>query len=89
MKLHLKFSQFYYNQPVWWQNFIKDVDSRYNFKISTITASTKRFSAARANTIKQELELQGCTKVYDEDNQQEYLEFEDDSKATWFLMRWS
>lgn len=82
MKLHLKFSQFYYNQPVWWQNFIKDVDSRYDFKITTITAS-------RVNTIKQELELHGCTKVYDEDNQQEYLEFEDDSKATWFLMRWS
>ena len=82
MKLQLEYRQFMDKQPIWWKNFINDVDSRYDFRFTTM-------SVLRSNTIKQELELQGCTKVYDEDNQQEYLEFEDEAKATWFLMRWT
>jgi hypothetical protein len=82
MKLYLEYDQFLESQPSWWQNFIIDVDTR-------IRVDPGKFSERRSNIIKNELKLAGAVKVDDKECEESYLEFFDDSKATWFMLKYS
>lgn len=82
MKLYLEYDHFLNYQPIWWQNFIKEVDIQFNLKPSLLTNN-------RDVIIANEIKLAGAVKIRDDKNQEEYLEFEDPHKATWFLLKYS
>jgi hypothetical protein len=82
MKLYLEYDEFLESQPSWWQNFIINVDTR-------LKLDPGKFSEGRSNIIKNELKLAGAVKVHDANCEEAYLEFFDDSKATWFMLKYS
>lgn len=65
-------------QPVWWQNFIGDIDDRYGFSTLISNYSTERY-----DVIKDELKKVGGVKSGS------FILFKDSAKATWFILRWS
>lgn len=71
------------DQPIWWQNFIDDIDSRYDHVDG---------SSSRLKNIYHEISESGASVLlrdnYDEKSIRG-LTFEDDVKATWFILRWS
>ncbi len=72
------------DQPKWWQNFIKDIDSRnrlYDFN-----------SNHRVRGIIREIEDIGAVAILESDTTRlnvVAIEFDDDAKATWFILKWS
>ena len=78
MKVHLKYRGFLDYQPIWWINFVKG------------TLGNRIYSNdVRREMIADSLKSFGGVRIIDNDNREEYIKFEDDSKATWFLLRWS
>jgi hypothetical protein len=69
-------------QPTWWQNFINDVDDRSPNELDYIGIKRKQF-------IIDEFAKVGASLINDEDEEIVGIEFNDDAKATWFIMRWS
>jgi hypothetical protein len=71
------------DQPIWWQNFIDDIDKNY-YHI--------RGSSQRIDNIYNAILEAGATVVLRDKNDRKSIcgmDFEDDSKATWFILRWS
>ena len=70
-------------QPQWWQNFIADIDSRYDHTLN---------SDERTNNIHTEIKKVGAKPFYRypaDIRSIKGLEFENDADCTWFLLRWS
>lgn len=82
MILHLVDGGFL-TQPSWWQNFIDDIDDRFPYAFHYYE------DEEREQLIKAEFAKVGAILIDDEDHGIMGVEFHDDAKATWFIMRWS
>lgn len=81
MKLFLTYNQFLFQQPVWWQNFIRDVDKQIN-------RENRNGILKRSEFISDALKTYSAVRVFDEGNEEEYIEFKDMEKATWFILKY-
>lgn len=80
MILYLNEEHGYFHQPTWWINFLNVVHKNYR---------CNELERGEWITIVADTFSQWGAMVIMKDDDYHAIEFEDDGKATWFLLRWS